>query len=157
MKYEDYEMMCFKLAHMYAHHTPLSYPECLEAVTEAYVRAVETWDTNLGAFSTWLYNLARGEVSKEMGRYECGKHIYFTIEDFVADIPAPDANLMFEDMLDKLSNDAKTVAQLALDVEVEYESNLPSLRKMIRQGLRKIGWQERRITKAFQEVRQAVV
>lgn len=158
MKYEDYEMMVFKLAHMYARETTLSYPDCLEAVTEAYVRAVETWNQELGAFSTWLYQIARGEITKEMRRYEIGKHTAYLVDwdAFMADIPSPDANLMFEATLKRLSNDAKVVVQLALDVELEQESDMSSYRKAIRRFLREVGWRERRITQAFKEVKQVV-
>lgn len=158
MNYENYEKMAFGLAHRYTLATNLSYEDCLEAVMEAFVRAVEMYDPSIGAFSTWFHQVARGEITKELRRYQVGKTVPLDWggEGFMSEIPAPDANLMFEATLKQLSRDARIVAQLALDVDVEFEANNSNFRKKIKQIMRGVGWKERRITKAFSELKEAL-
>lgn len=77
---------------------------------------------------------------------------------FNAEIPSPDAGLMFRDTLEHLSDDAQLIAGMVLDGGV-YEAlpikNSFEVKAHLRKVLRKKGWAIKRIVYTFDELSEA--
>jgi len=158
MEYKQYEKLLQKVAHQYEKNTSLSYNECFAVMTEAYTRATQLYDEDLGKFSTLFCALARDFITEELRRHIEDPISASDFTYFCGHVQTPDEYLNWIEVLMSLDPDAIQLANETLN-HLEFdgmESDLPKFRKAIRQHMRDLGWKDHRIRRAWAGIRQAV-
>jgi len=188
IRMKDHKQQIKKLAWDFAQSTLLEYDEALSIANESAIIASRTFDEEkCTKFNSHLVNTIKwrfyNEIRKRTGQItmridECKLPYGERRTEFIheiynvsglnevnfmmyGEIPDTDADLLFKDTLEHLSDDAKQVAYFVLNedfmdvIGLGPEAPPKYIRTLLRNYFYNDGWSRKRVSQTFKELREA--
>ena len=156
--YEDVERMLFRICWNFRERFGGDFDELLSQAGEYFMGAYQTYDSNRGAFTTWVYHSVYRRLWNHR-RTENKRRQTLTYNSKVMEEAGKTTNghpFDWELLLKDLTSDAKIVIQLIYDTPDDLEQMRGEGRlgrRLIRSYLRELGWTTRRVTESFGEIK----
>jgi len=156
-----HKLLC-QLAHSHSRTTGMDYDDCIGEAHLAFLRAYETFHPDGGrTFSAWVYKLVSNRLI-EVGH----KHKRRRMRSLPADARAA-SRFSIGKLMGEVSRDARLLleciltppADVVVDCLTKSKTGLGQarvLREVVREYLTAIGWDDGRVERAFNEVREAL-
>lgn len=132
------------------------YGEYLSIALEAYTKAARSWDESKGPLSKRIayavYHALLSEVRRlaKSGRFT--ERNFTDLKRSFSSVPC----LQREDSLSGLDGDAALAVEVALSAVPQLTERPDGAREMVVEFLMELGWTQRRVSEAFQQVRRAL-
>lgn len=129
-----------------------------------FVEAYDSWDRSRGKFTQWLYFLMwrtlLEQVRRQTMRNARHKRVKFDEDGLCTESRAH----WLGDLLDGLSEDARTIVSMVLDTPMDLKIALAqrsvdskqNTKGAFREVLQDMGWSKDQVYKAFDEIREAL-
>jgi len=158
-EWEQYKRLVHKEVWKQVHRYGGDREEYLSIAGEAFAVAYDTWDQEKGAFSTHLTWTLFYAFKKSYYRHVRNKKVDVVDDEVFDNVASTPRSIM-----SRLSEDAKRVAELALDTPWEIldlakwkRNKHQTVRNGIIRYLKNMGWSPARISEAIQEIKEQLV
>jgi len=131
-----------------------------------FIKAYDNYDPKKAKFTTYLVNRIRGgllDYIKRTNKYAKHGHGIISIEQTEFDCSDGKKQFYILDLLDEVTDDAKTILNLILDIPIEIEedclnrgTNGRAMKESIRRYMQKLGWTKNRIKETFKEITEVI-
>ncbi len=125
-------------------------------------KAIESWDPNRGALSTWSWMVITNHLHDYVAKVDAPQELPDPEEMVdLRETAHPAREFIFLDWVGSLSSEAQEVVRILTGAPGEILDLLGSepprkMRGRLKRGLRKMGWSWPRIWRTFHELREAV-
>lgn len=147
--------------------TGIDYADLFDVGLEAAQKAERKWDPEKRAFSTFLWITLENTIKNYVQRRMLERELFSGDELEASQVPNhhgqlnPEISSDFKDRMAHLSQEASEVARVVLESPLEILGMVaPESPKAIRSRLKnfflKRGWTEKKVTLAFQEIKEMV-
>ena len=164
---EDTYSSVRKMVHSVIHKFRRKYggePDDLESIAgEAYTKAYRSFDHSRSGFTTHVWwSVWYALMNDRRERLQEGSRMPRADDYDLSDVERKEMQHTFGEWLSELSQDARTVALLAihapLEMRLAMREDVPGVRKRhaLVRFLKGMGWDKMRIRDTFQEVRRAL-
>lgn len=159
-RYEDYEGLVLKHAMSFAATTGLPVEELAAEGRVYFTKALKKWDPSRGKFSTVLVWYLKTEMINWAQKAGKQRAEVATEPEWFEGVCAEDMavrRVLFRDALSHLSEDGKMVARVVFSLPGEIADALrtsgdATILTQISRWLRKQGWKDARISRAYTEL-----
>lgn len=160
--YDDLRGMLYKLAMKFSRLLKLPLDDVMSEVNECFVNAYHRHDASRSRFITYVYRHITWVFLERSHRISI-KNERLQRKDLELDTrAAKDNGVWYIEFIDRLSEDAKIVAQLVVETPQELARMMKRARPLsrpqsiVRRYLRAIGWARERIAETFEEIADAL-
>lgn len=165
-KYEDYQKLIYNLAHRFHRTTGIEFDELVGTGNLKFIECQKNYDPLMATFSTYLHIQIRG-LFLEMHRKNIQANIFYNPmpeKEKLLEHSTPESLLIFKEILQRLSDDAKEVCKIIFSTPSDLISMIAINKQtqainknVIQVYLRwRQGWEYSRITRAFKEISQSL-
>jgi len=168
LKAEEYLGLMRQATWSFVRTTGLPYEDLLSSAYMAFANCTKTYEKSKGAFSTYFWKTCRThlidyaqktqrwnnqiEIRLDETLHDDGEFDLWSI-DAIYTI-TPEDQVIFKQMLDALSLDAKEICRVVFEHPEEFSHGKPKLdRGYLKEKLRKMGWTWEKIFNSFREIR----
>lgn len=158
--YTDVQQLIFKMVHKFIRQSGGDFEEYLSEANLAFVQAMKKYDKTKGQISTWIGFQVWHTLLEKKRNQSKDRHLF---TETIPERKVESRQHAVTSLLSDLSQDARFVASLVLDIPEEIVSPTikngsrpANLRKSLHNYLLDMGWTYSKIQECFEEVRQAL-